>query len=257
MLALTVFAAARNEQGAGTAIGNKKTPQVGIEYHPPGTKGGPMMFVPAGEFNMGSEHGQDIEQPVHRIYLDDFYIDKFEVTNEQFNKCVKSKGCTAVDWPEPLKFNPRQPIVLMYWYQADRYCKWAGKRLPTEAEWEKAARGTDGRTYPWGNEIDCSMANYNECRNPETIPVGSYPKGASPYGAMDMAGNAQEWVADWYDEDYYKNSPYKNPTGPSNGSLKVIRGGGVSGSGWNLTSYRRWRGTLTGVQVDYGFRCAR
>jgi len=188
-----------------------------------------MVYVPAGEFIMGS-HQRSNEQPVHAVYLDAFYIDKTEATNAQYRACVEAGLCrapTICDWGEPTYEDPSKidhPVVCVSWNDAKAYCEWAGKRLPTEAEWEKAARGTDGRTYPWGEGIDCDRAQYSGCGG-QTVPVGSKPKGGSPYGALDMAGNVWEWVADWYDSGYYSRSPERNPLGPDSGELRVLRGG--------------------------------
>jgi len=185
--------------------------------------GATMVYVPAGEFLMGNLEmvGDDYpnsasvkEWPQHKVYLDAYWIDRTEVTNAQYNQCAVAAGiCTGgnID-PEWANW----PVTFVTWDQAQTYCHWVGGRLPTEAEWEKAARGTDGRTYPWGEGIDCDHARYAGAPNcgSECLAVGSLPAGASPYGALDMAGNAAEWVADWMDVDYYEVSPRENPQGP-------------------------------------------
>jgi formylglycine-generating enzyme required for sulfatase activity len=238
----------------------------------------PMVYVPAKEFIMGSSNAQvDIalalcneylggcqqnwfsgEQPQHPVSLDTFYIDKTEVTNAQYRACVKAGACDApsdtIYYDDPNY--AQHPVVYVSWNDADAYCRWAGKRLPTEAEWEKAARGNDWRTYPWGEGIDCDHAQYGECGG-QTVPVGSKPTGASPYGALDMAGNVWEWVSDWYAPDYYSQSPRYNPPGPDSGQERVLRGGSWDNVPHLLRGANRaWRGP------DYrsysvGFRCVR
>ena len=188
-----------------------------------------LVFVPAGEFLMGLEGEayyqlwneildicphckitQDDETPQHPVYLDAFWIDQTEVTNTMYAACAAAGACEV---PQPAEYETELPetyydrpgyedfpMVNVNWFHAQAYCEWAGRRLPTEAEWEKAARGTDGRTYPWGNELDCLRANFQDCAINSLTRTGRYPKGASPYGALDMAGNAREWVADWYSE---------------------------------------------------------
>ncbi len=183
-----------------------------------------MIEIPAGEFIMGSEDGEDDEKPAHAVYLDAFKIDKYEVTNVQYQACVTAEACQAQQSSDDGTTNDYYPVTDVTWEQASAYCAWVGKRLPTEAEWEKAARGTDERMYPWGNDINCEQAYYISCDGHLAI-VGSYPAGASPYGVMDMAGNAMEWVADWYDDDYYAYAPARNPMGPANGGYKVVRSG--------------------------------
>ena len=219
-----------------------------------------MVFVPAGEFGMGCNEKVDNqcradEKPYHKVYLNAFYIDKYEVTNDAYKKCVGAGICSANQ-----KFkgfaDSQQPVVGVDWNQASTYCSWAGKRLPTEAEWEKAARGTDGRTYPWGEGTDCAKANYGPCNQEKTKSVGSYPFGASPYGAMDMAGNVWEWVADWYDENYYQNSPNRNPTGPGSGQYRVLRGGS-GGDPITLRASSRGRNNPGYMDLYVGLRCAR
>jgi formylglycine-generating enzyme required for sulfatase activity len=258
-----------------------------VSAPPPG-----MVYLPAGEFIMGSS-GDEVdyalqlcneyygdcqrdwfedEQPRHTVYLDAFYIDETEVTNAQYQKCVEAGTC---DTPEDTTYydNPdyaQHPVVFVSWNDADAYCRWAGKRLPTEAEWEKAARGTDGRTYPWGNTFDGSQVNFCD-RNCEldwkdagaddgyarTAPVGNYPDGASPCSALDMAGNAWEWVADWYDSGYYASSPESNPEGPASGDGRVIRGGSWDDNGANVRAAGRGRFYPDVSYNSVGIRCAR
>ncbi len=210
--------------------------------------------IPAGDFQMGIENGGNDEAPVHTVYLNEYQIGKYEVTNEQYNQCIQSGACKGTVVTDKID----HPVVNVDWYQAKTYCEWAGGRLPTEAEWEKAARGTDGRTYPWGEGIDCSYANYwgSNCGGDST-PVGSYESGKSPYGAYDMAGNVWEWVNDWYDENYYQNSPSSNPLGPDTGQVRVLRGGAWSHYGDNVRSSNRLRYFPTNSFSYLGFRCSR
>jgi len=217
-----------------------------------------MVYVPAGEFIMGSDEGESDEQPVHTVHLDAFYIDETEVTNAQYRACVEAGACDA---PSDTTYYDnadyaQHPVVFVSWNDADVYCKWADKRLPTEAEWEKAARGTDGRMYPWGEGLDCDHAQYSECDG-QAVPVGSKPKGASPYGALDMAGNVWEWVADWYDESYYSHSPSHNPQGPDLGEYRVLRGGSWDNVPYNVQSAPRDRRSPDSWVDGRGFRCAR
>jgi iron(II)-dependent oxidoreductase len=219
---------------------------------------GEMVRVPAGEFTMGSNDNGE-EKPPHRVYLDGFHIDKYEVTNGLYRLFMAATSRAAPSYWNDEKWNGAgQPVVGVSWHDADAYCKWAGKRLPTEAEWEKAARGTDGRKYPWGEQWDASRANSDESKLGETVPVGSYLGGLSPYGAHDMAGNVWEWVADWYDANYYKQSPERNPQGPGSGRYRVLRGGSWYYDGAvNLRSASRYRITPV-IRYDFvGFRCAR
>lgn len=206
-----------------------------------------IVLVPEGNFTMGSNAGDSDEQPVHMVYLDAFYIDKYEVTNAQWYVYARATGKSRKSAPND------DPVGDVAWVDARDYCQWAGQRLPTEAEWEKAARGTDGRTYPWGEGIDTSKASY---ASGGIKPVGSYPAGVSPYGAYDMAGSMWEWVADSYDESYYSRSPSRNPQGPESSIFKVLRGGSWHKDPYNLrVSYREqmfWELTYD----DTGFRCA-
>ena len=221
---------------------------------------------------MGSDYGRLDEQPVHTVYLDAFWIDQTEVTNSMYDVCVAEGACLAAA-NSPLQTDRcisggsmDSPVTCVDWNMANTYCQWAGRRLPSEAEWEKAARGTDGRTYSWGNAVPtCALANLFGMgfMNPPCVghltPVGNYPAGASPYGALDMAGNAWEWVNDWYSASYYRQSPKSNPTGPANGEYRVVRGVSWGGGGDESRSAYRLGGNLADF-YNYnpitGFRCA-
>ncbi|MCP9438745.1 MAG: formylglycine-generating enzyme family protein [Nitrospira sp.] len=229
----------------------------------------PMVIIPAGEFLMGSPEGQGRpdEWPQRSIYLDAFEIDQVEVTNERYMRFVKATGHRPP--PNPFGTGPLQsiegleqlPVVQTTWYDATAYCHWAKKRLPTEAEWEKAARGTDGRLYPWGNDPPTPRrANFDrEWDDQRTLhAVGSLPEGDSPYGVKDMAGNAREWVADWYDADYYAHAPDRNPQGPEKkGVVRSIRGGSWHSPANDIRAAARGRGGFALQTHGTGFRCAR
>jgi formylglycine-generating enzyme required for sulfatase activity len=221
------------------------------------SKGVPMVLVPAGEFVMGADDDQAAAMPAHTVYLDEYYIDVYEVTQNRYRECLEAGGCDTENgkhlntpvWDE-------HPMMDINWYDAQEYCEWRGGSLPTEAQWEKAARGTDQRRYPWGNEpVSCELARYGEC-GWMTAPVGSHPAGVSPYGVHDMAGNAWEFVYDWYDRDYYKVSPSENPMGPDRDTgWKSERGGAwfyeatLMSSIWRNHAKPTWH-------FDYvGFRC--
>jgi formylglycine-generating enzyme required for sulfatase activity len=221
-------------------------------------KGG-ICTVPAGNFWMGCNVEVDDdcdsdESPYHKVYVDAFEVYTTEVTVYAYDACVTAGQCDA---PVCAQDGGDRPVVCVDWFDADSYCGWAGKRLCTEAEWEKAARGTDGRTYPWGNEAPtCELAVMNGC--PGTAqPVGSKPVGASPYGALDMAGNVWEWVADWYDRSYYLSSPAGNPTGPASGSNRVVRGGSFDSGADNLRASNRHDDVPSFTYGILGFRCCR
>lgn len=241
--------------------------------------------VAAGYFAMGSAVGRTDERPVHQVYLDDFYIDRFEVNNGQYAAFLNAVGRNADAGGHPLldvrdadaqirygdagytavPGSEQRPVGEVSWYGARAYCTWAGLQLPTEAMWEKAARGTDGRIYPWGNSIDRSRANYGRegcCRGDASdgffaaAPVGSYPRGVSPYGAYDMGGNVWEWVADWYGEDYYAQSPERDPPGPDGGISRVLRGGSLSSDSYRLRATDRSGLPPSATYLIVGFRCA-
>jgi formylglycine-generating enzyme required for sulfatase activity len=226
-----------------------------------GKDGAPALLVPQGKFLMGD----DEILPRKEIYLDAFYMDKYEVTTALYAKFLKATG--AVRQPEgwetaDLATRGDRPVVGVNWFEADAYCRWAGKRLPTEAEWEKAARGTDERAYPWGNGKptpdhatflrNSSMDAYKEGLS----PVGSHEAGKSPYGIHDLAGNVHEWVNDWQ-IDGYVSGQTMNPAGPASGTEKVIRGGGWQDPPQRITSTRRLRAGPNNRADDTGFRCAR
>lgn len=300
-----------SEISAGTTAGEHPVqPHVVVSVLPPTTPhmrvgrddGAEMVLVPAGEFWMGSRREDivdaqsqcrrlgvpalcdrfDDEMPPHVVFLDAFYIDRYEVTNSRFSRFVQETGyrttaeregssvlwqprtgwvrTEGADWRRPKgpgsSAEPRHPVVHVSWYDADAYCTWSGNRLPTEAEWEKAARGTDRRRYPWGNAWDSRKANA-EYAVGTAAAVGSYPAGASPNGVEDLAGNVAEWVADWFDASYYKNSPDRNPQGPTRRDQKVLRGGSWDNPSWSVTVTFR-RSNIPTMRIDLaGFRCAR
>ena len=191
--------------------------------------GAVMVYVPAGTFLMGDNelNKRWSNCPEHKVYLDAFWIYKDDVTVAQYRKFCKATGRKMPDAPR-WGWKVDHPMVEVIWDDAKAYCDWAVTALPTEAQWEKAARGTDGRKYPWGNDFDPGKLQRSKKHWPDTgstAPVGSYPGGASPYGCLDMAGNAWQWCADWYGEDYYAHSPARNPAGPATGPYRVLRGG--------------------------------
>lgn len=232
-----------------------------------------MVHVPAGEFIMGSDPDVDPmtdaldELPQHKVFLDAYFIDKHEVSNADYSKFVEATGHrNSIFWDNP-KFNhPDQPVVGVTWGDAAAYAEWIGKRLPTEAEWEKAARGTDGRIWPWGNEFDPTKCNFDDERKFDghldgfamAAPVKSFKQGASPYGALNMVGNVAEWVADWFDAEYYAVSPAENPKGPPTSGMgkKSWRGASwFAGSEQMRCAFREYDDIVASGQI-LGFRCA-
>lgn len=231
-------------------------------------KGAVMVLVQAGNFVMGTNRGDKDERPIHSVYLDDYYIDKYEVTNALYELCVRDGLCKppvhADSYTQNSYYgNPRYndyPVVYVDWNMANTYCEWRGASLPTEAQWEKAARGSEEPTYPWGKEIGCQKANYTDgsrvCVG-GTTKAGSYESGKSPYGVYDMAGNVWEWVADWYSESYYGISiSSSNPLGPDFGRARVGRGGSWTRSDGEIRSANRINYAPTYYNFDLGFRCA-
>ncbi|MGC1379337.1 MAG: bifunctional serine/threonine-protein kinase/formylglycine-generating enzyme family protein [Anaerolineales bacterium] len=237
-------------------------PAPGPTPTPPVSKDGmELVFVPAGTFTMGSNNDKADEKPAHTVYLDAFWIDKTEVTNAMYTRCVQAGGC---DLPHNIlnylnSLYADHPVGYIAWKDAQNYCVWAGRRLPSEAEWEKAARGADGRIYPWGNQPSdhsVTVLNYYYSHINGTTAVGKYPNGASPYGALDMAGNVWEWVADWYDSIYYQRSPASNPTGPSSGMERVLRGGSWYNDDASVRAAIRRNLPPESALGSNGFRCA-
>ncbi|HEX7229773.1 MAG TPA: SUMF1/EgtB/PvdO family nonheme iron enzyme, partial [Candidatus Binatia bacterium] len=219
--------------------------------------GGAMVSVAAGAFWMGSEDGDPDEKPRRRVYLDAFRIDKYEVTNVLYRQFMEATGHRAPEfWTNSSVNAPKQPVVGVSWHDASVFCRWAGKRLPTEAEWEKAARGTDGRKYPWGEQWDSSRANSAEARLGKPAAVGSFATGMSPYGVDDMTGNVWEWVADWYDANYYRTAPNRNPKGPESGENRVVRGGSWVYFADSLRTSVRSGWSPMNTNMSIGFRCA-
>lgn len=238
-----------------------------MQFPPSGTE---MVFIPAGEFEMGSQDGASDEQPVHTVCLSGFYIDKYEVTVGQYRQFVHATGAAFPDWEEVARYaqTDQHPMVNVSWYDAVAYAKWAGKTLPTEAQWEYAARGgLEGKAYPWGDQaLDDTKANYEDSKIGRTVQVGSYP--ANRYGLHDMVGNVWEWCIDEYLADFYGTSPDKNPVAGPRISLlddsfrKVVTRRVVRGGGWDAASrrlrvaYRDGNGPRGKVD-SVGFRCVR
>jgi eukaryotic-like serine/threonine-protein kinase len=246
------------------------TPTLGVGSTITAADGAVLVYVPAGEFLMGSTSAdpfaQDDEFPQHTVYLDAFWIDQYEVTNKQYAQCVEAGACkapinTGSATRESYYGNPEfdeYPVIEMRWEDANAYCIWAERSLPTEAQWEKAARGTDGRLFTWGNDNpNENLLNYNKNVG-DTTKVDSYEAGKSPYGAYDMAGNVGEWVADKYSQVYYSKSPAENPTGPTAGETHVIRGGTLhTGQYTFIRVTDRTQGIPPQWYYKYiGFRCA-
>ncbi|MDP7179337.1 MAG: formylglycine-generating enzyme family protein [Verrucomicrobiota bacterium] len=272
------------------------TIRVLASHHEPIPADHEMVLVAAGTFDMGSDRGDRHEAPIHPVTLDAYWIDRYETTNRAFQRFVQSTayetlaeregssviyrdgGYSTVEgasWWHPtgpdsdLVGRLDHPVVQVIWDEADAYCRWASKRLPTEAEWERAARGTDRRTFPWGEggshtptaranagaESCCHESAHDGFLN--TAPVGSFPQGASPAGALDMAGNAWEWTGDHFDPYFYGKSPEKNPTGPVGGTERILRGGSWISYAFMLRTTYRGHHTPDTRHNYSGFRCAR
>lgn len=239
-----------------------------------GKDGAPMVLIPAGSFLMGSNDGLPNERPEHTVTLNAFYMDRYEVTAGRYQTFLEfgKQDIPPVQNDDAVSSLEDRPVVGVTWSEAANYCQWAGKRLPTEAEWEKAARGTDGRRYPWGHmQPFVDIANYNRgiwvSEAITLVPVGSGLEGMSvrhglkeggksPYGLFHMAGNAAEWVNDWYDREYYQKSPDANPSGPSVGEKRVLRGGSWADLPTALRVTARFSAEPEFEDRTIGFRCA-
>ena len=226
----------------------------------------PMALIPGGPFEMGAAGTQALEdeRPLHRVTLDAFMMDVYEVTTSQYGAFLSATGRVAPWLWETVSVarHSDRPVIGVDWHDADAYCRWKGKRLPTEAEWEKAARGVDGRLYPWGNLVPTKeVANFalgaRFSYSQVLMPVQSYESGKSPFGLYQMAGNVGEWVSDWYSANYYERSPETNPSGPENGQFKVLRGGSWSDLPKYLLTYGRFKLPPETRNSYIGFRCAK
>lgn len=218
-----------------------------------------LVRIPSACYRMGSNRGDLDERPPHEVCVSEFFIDRLEVSNDRYQMCVEAGQCRAADRysRRPELSTPSHPVVGVGWVDAERYCRWVGMRLPTDAEWELAAGGTDGRRFPWGNEPpSCDRAVYAHCPPYSTVPVDSYPEGASPYGVLHMAGNAWEWVWDWWSTGYYRRSPEWDPRGPERGRMRSIRGGCWNRSRWHVRVADRDSGVVGLRNNHVGFRCA-
>jgi formylglycine-generating enzyme required for sulfatase activity len=237
-------------------------PNIPVDTKTSTTDGMMQVYVSEGEFIMGDNGNPNLkEYPEHPVYLHAFWMDKYEVSNSMYEKCVASGACYE---PVP-RLNPyygkwayrNLPVVYVNWYAAETYCAWAGRRLPTEAEWEKAARGADARYFPWGNSrANPRLANFSETLLLEPLPIYRYPLGASPYGALNMVGNVREWVSDWFYNKYYFESPYENPPGPESGTERSLRGGAYDAVLDDITTFRRFKHEPDSAGLSRGFRCA-
>jgi formylglycine-generating enzyme required for sulfatase activity len=255
-----------NPTDTATTVPPTPVPTLGIGSARTSPKDGmTLLYIPAGEFTMGSDNNQVADQmPAHKVYLDAFWIDQTEVTNKMYSLCVEASICKEptnktsaknINYYGNTAFN-NYPVIYVDWNMAETYCAWVDRRLPSEAEWEKAARGDDGRIYPWGNDApDSNLLNYNNIVG-DTSSVKSYETGKSQYGVYDMSGNVWEWVNDWYSETYYSISEQSNPVGPVSGQARVHRGGSFYDTNNFIYSSRRDKGDPGFVSFNLGFRCA-
>ena len=243
-------------------IDSEEDEQPQVPQEQPGSKvnpgdGAEMVYVPAGDFIMGSNApaANADERPEHTVYLDAFWLYRTTVTNSQYRQCIEAEVCEGNKSRYP---EDNLPAVNVSWFDAKTYCEWAGGQLPTEAQWEKGARGTDGRAFPWGEQMPtCDLANFKNCFKSKEIDVFRLPAGASPYGALHMVGNVWEWVWDWYDPGYYRVSPQSNPTGPASveEDFRVQRGGSFENEPNALYITLRARAKPDKADYRKGFRC--
>jgi hypothetical protein len=213
--------------------------------------GSTLVYVPAGEFVMGDGSAN---APVHTVNLSGYWIQQAEVTSAMYVACLRAGACKGIkNVTDPVKAN--RPVVGLMWSQARNYCDWIQGRLPTEAEWERAAQGPGSAAYPWGSEApDCTRANFGECKRP-LGSVGGFQQGVSPLGIFDMSGNAAEWVGDWYDPNYYRDAPSDDPVGPASGTVRVVRGGSYASDAAQVSAYARAYEKPKYNRADLGFRC--
>lgn len=228
-----------------------------------GDEGREMVQIPEGPFTMGSNEGDPDEVPEHQVYLKGFYLDQKEVTQDEYMRFAKmtkraKPRIEVFDDDQSKILKPEFPVMSASWDEAAAYCKWAGKRLPTEAEWEKAGRGESRRKYPWGDKFITNASNLDGSEDgyKYLAPPGSFEAGRSPYGLYDMTGNVAEWVEDSYDESYYKKSPFRDPKGPENADLKVVRGGSWRETEHNARLSKRFAAKHWRTDVTIGIRCA-
>jgi formylglycine-generating enzyme required for sulfatase activity len=219
-----------------------------------------LIYIPPGDFIMGSNDHASDESTKHTVHLDGYWIYQDQVTNIMYARCVNMRGCgyNVIDEINPRFKDPafaNHPVVFVFWQDAMDYCNWVGGRLPTEAEWEKAALGEDGSTYPWGDEHpDPGFANVFNYFG-DTRPVGNFPNGRSEYGVLDMGSNVREWVFDWYDPDYYLISPRNNPKGPETGETKVLKGAAFGDPYQYAKRANRLNHVPNSPGINRGFRC--
>ena len=228
---------------------------------PPDRAAQPGVTIPAGTYTMGDRNGEPAEYPERPLTMSSFLIDRYEVSNQAYDLCVQARVCDPTPYRDDKKLGePNHPVVGVTWLDAEKFCKWVGKRLPTEAEWEYAAKGRDHRKWPWKGAFDPKKANTAMPGDFHggTAPVDAYKKGESPFGVLNMAGNASEWVSDYFDPTWYRTTDVtENPTGPRRGRERVVRGGSYRDSAHMVRVSARRAQSSTEADNTIGFRCAR